>query len=550
MTKTSNTLCTRRLLASASVIALFILYLLFDIDYLIAFDIENNATESVISTVPINTTILNRRQRQTNENLSYQPKQNEEELKSKFDRYGFDKERWHQLKLTPRHCPYFENICVHRQHFYVFDEQNAFKLYPNSTIADIFGFRTQNAQESLDIFKKVFNTRVWNQTTNEYESSHCILDSTPNHMILSGIYLSMMGEFYLRILTALHWIFNEEQLMDINNTNNIKMYLMLPEFTEILLSHRVFLELFTQNEVLSFVNLFEHYRCKCYQRLFFCGFHKLTSNGLYLKPKEEPFKGANAFMGINKLSLFNKMIDKYQSFVNDKLGINNLKNDVLKWKQNELDHRFGTDMENASQWRFIGFYQRTKRRRWNNIRSSLRVCNKRYKPFRILCIEINLEGFLHSKDLIIMHRGLMMVVGIHGATLTDAVFMENGVGNYIIELLPHNGPDWTSSLDQPTLSGVLFWKSKFNYVGMKLGDKSVIGDGGMWYDQDFIVNADMLVEIIDFLIVDEGGYCEKFKRADMVQVPEGLEGNFAIYNAYCSQTPDIIHSFVKPRAIS
>lgn len=539
MAKTLNYLNRRRLLSTSFLFFLFIFYLFVDIDFLIAFDNETTAEDTFITAISINTTPS------PSKSDSYQVKPSDSELQSRFKQFGFDKQRWSEWRLTPRHCPYIENICVHRQHFYVFDNDHAFKLHPNASIGDIFGYRTKYAQKSLDIFRETFDARVWNQSTNEHKTSHCTKDIVSNHMILSGIHLDMIGEYYLRIQTALFWIFNEEQLMD-QNGRNYKIYLMLPEFQQILLSHRVLLEQYSKHEILSFVDLFEHHRCKCFDRLFFCGFYKQTLHGNFLKPKEEPFAAHSPF--VNKMQIFHKMIRQNQAFIDEKLGREQIKDQVIKWKEDKLRKMFASNEHKiqASEWQFIGFYQRTKRRKWKNMKTSLRACNNKYNEMKIACVEINLEGFLHSNDLILIHRSMRMVVGIHGATLTDAVFMENDCGNYIVELMPHNGPDWTASLDQPTLSGALFWNSSFNYVGLQLQNKSVVGDG-MWYDQDFIVDTDRLFQVIDFLIVDEGGYCQKFQSADAIQIPDGWSKDFAIYNAYCPQIPDVIHSYVKQR---
>ena len=134
------------------------------------------------------------------------------------------------------------------------------------------------------------------------------------------------------------------------------------------------------------------------------------------------------------------------------------------------------------------------------------------------------------------------------------VLYANNEGNYIIELLPHNGPNWASSLDQPTLSAVLFWKSKYNYVGLKLLNDSINfykNKNKQWYECDFRVKWERLTQIIDFLAVNYGGYCNKYKRADEIIVPQNITniGGFAIYNAYCPQTPDVIHNYVKMRRI-
>ena len=147
-----------------------------------------------------------------------------------------------------------------------------------------------------------------------------------------------------------------------------------------------------------------------------------------------------------------------------------------------------------------------------------------------------------------MHRSFDMLIGIHGAHLTDAIWMDalnnmNGKKNkYIIELLPFNGMPWTNSLHSPTALGVIFWGSMFNHVGLKLLNTSIDTvkyPNRRWYSCDFKVNWNRLSDVIDYLIIDEGGYCQKYGNAKDIKVPssfkdKGYSESFAIYNAFCN----------------
>eukprot|EP01083_Nonionella_stella_P079216 217159_1 len=555
MTKTSLvSVAHRRLILTTTAVALFIVYLIFNIDFLLEFDIDNDVElqnlEIIIQTTP--PTRDKHASKATNKLSRFERYHTNHTTSEELKRFGFDRKQWFFHQFEPSHCPYFENICVHKQHFYVSNPRDQFTLHPDSRPNDWFGNVVHNSYRSFPIYAKIFEAQLWDKATNEYEMSHCIHDdNTPNHIILSFNYMSMIGEFYLRILTLLHYIFNTKQMMD-KTDRNYKFYLMLPEAGKILLSHRLFMEPFTKFELLQFTNLFDRYRCKCYQRLFFCGFNKYrfrendTTFNRYLRPQSK-----EKYIGIDRVELFKDMIDAYQSWINQHYI--QIQQDVLNWKQQKLNQYFGkyrTDIKDATKWRFIGLYQRKKRRKWMNIRHVLKACNSKYNEQNILCVVVDLEGFLHAKDIIIMHRSMMMLVGIHGATLTSAVWMENKQGNYVIELLPHAGPEWTTSLDKPSMSGVLFWESTYNYVGLKLSNHSGINTKSNWADMDFIVEPHRLLTVIDFLIVDDGGYCAKFKRADKIQVPQTIKKmGFAIYNAYCPQTPDIIHQYVKKRML-
>lgn len=588
-------LSQRRLLITTSLGALFIIYLLFDIDFVYKLDIDNDDVEHqpkvIIEppkelTKPIDieqkyieqkyieeksnllsssinesvrdqdgisnvTTSSHGKSKRTFNKKKLSEKRDPAEKAEIFEKYGFDMERWREWGLSKRHCPYFSNICVYKQHFYVDSEDDLFTLMADTYPRQLFGDRIKHSIPSFDIYKQVFDARIWNKSMNEYESSNCLYDEeTDNHIILSTQFMSMMGEFYLKVLTALHWLFNEREMLD-KYERDYKFYIMLPEFADIFLGHRLFMERFTKYELQQFVDLFEHYRCKCYRRLFFCGFQKLKDddNGLYqLLPKQNLF-GSRGKTLFDRIPYFQSMINEYQLFITK--HHTDIKEKVIEWKQNKLD--LSLRNQDASQWKFIGLYQRTKRRRWKNLRDALRVCNLKYNEYKIFCIEINLEGFWHSMDIILMHQSCNMLIGIHGATLTDAIWMEHKMGNYIVELLPYNGPDWTSSLNEPTLSGILFWNTTYNYVGLSLSEQSISSklDPNLWYEHDFTVQVPRLLKVINFLLIDDDGMCNKFKRADQIQIPQDLKDEgFAIYNAYCPQTPHIIHNYVNVRTLA
>eukprot|EP01084_Bolivina_argentea_P083729 151585_1 len=500
MRKPGSKSSSHRRLILLIIVLVFGIYLLLDIDFLLVFNIDDVDDIQTIPQIIIepphslpehsnNSTVVN------NNNIK----------QTNLEKYGFEKEEWHRFKLHPEHCPYYENICIHKQHFYVFNEKELFTLHPDNKHKDIFGQRIQYSLKTFNLYKEIFNARLWNKSINEYELSHCIHDPfTSNHIILSSNYNTMMGEFYLRVLTVLHWIFNYKQFMD-KTSRNYKFYVVLPERNDIFLSHKLFLQPYTKYEVQQFIDLFEHYRCKCFDRLFFCGFRQYKQPN-YLKAKMEPFDRGRVMKRIHH---FNDMINQYQSFVNRHYS--NITQDVFKWKESRLKaskvhQKFGVLNVNVSEWRFIGLYQRKKRRTWVNLKEIIRGCNLRYNQYKIVCMEINLEHHYHAKDIIVMHRSVFILIGIHGATLADAVWMENNVGNYIIELLPTNAPDWTSSLGMPTLTAILFWKSTYNYVGLKLLNTSTVyryndenKDDTAWHSNDFRVEWNRLMKVIDFL---------------------------------------------------
>jgi len=162
-----------------------------------------------------------------------------------------------------------------------------------------------------------------------------------------------------------------------------------------------------------------------------------------------------------------------------------------------------------------------------------------------------------------MHRAFDMVIGIHGAHLTDAIWMHNDARRqrqlkYVLELLPINGPLWTASLDTPTALGIIFWQSRLNHVGLQLSNTSITEKDwkrgeGRWYKSDFKVQWERLRDVIDYLIIEDGGFCNKYNDDPrQIKVPrlfQHKQYNFAIYNAYCngSDTQNVSWNFVNPQ---
>lgn len=599
MAKLVSRISSRRILCPLTVLCLFLLYLFFDIDYLIVVDVEDDDAETLrnpflisqpreqdnsdpqdidtaefgkqivdIESPEIETTKIPSPSDPDIENKTpVTPPSELTEFSPPTNRTLFDRTEWRHHRITPNLCPYFEDVCVHKQHFYVFDRNDTFKLHPKFSSNHVYGDRVKHANPSFDILSNVFNARIWNRSDinfNEFERSHCLEDPlTENHFIMSFKYTSMTGEFYLQTLSTLHWLFNELQVLD-KESRNYKFYLMLPENAQILLSHRMFMERFSKFEILRFIDLFEHYRCRCVSRLFFCGFQQTLNpkhhqnddaeSRWLLSPLRSPTVSRGTMIrqiNMNRVSMFKDMISEYDQWVD--ANHPDLEDDVKIWKNETLKQCKACKVENVSEWRFIGLYQRDKRRKWRNLPEIQRECNERYREHNILCIEINLETIgQHSKDILVLHRAMTMLIGVHGATLTDAVWMQSNAGNYVIELLPFDSPDWVSSIREPTLSAILFWQSTFNYVGLKLSNTSIFGGAKLqsWADRDFKVSFKRLSRVIDFLLIDDGGYCQKYQSADRIEVPPDInEMGFAIYNAFCPQTPDVIHNYVRMRII-
>ena len=114
-----------------------------------------------------------------------------------------------------------------------------------------------------------------------------------------------------------------------------------------------------------------------------------------------------------------------------------------------------------------------------------------------------------------------------------------------------------SSIYHTTALGILFWDSKFNHIGFKLLSKSIsekdwLRGEGRWYLSNFKVNWLRLTNIIDYLIINNGGYCKKYNNNPInIKVPISFKNNnytFAIYNSFCIDNDNkTVWHFVHPR---
>ena len=496
----------------------------------------------------------------------------------------FNASNWHSNMQINFSCPVYENICVYNQHFYVHSSKDEFDLDWKKE-ADLLGTAMPNLHKSAPIYKKFFHATTWEK--GEYESAHCTYHSVYNHLILESHYQTMLGEFYARTLRYMHYLKDIKHFI----TDDIQLWLLIGDQKSLYVSHYLFTERFSVNNLLHFTNMFDHIGCQCFHRILFCGFHRkgheiawprkdrknsmmngnesLISNPenktqnetgderTYLIPlsslisRMEPKEARDIFPGM--ITEYNQWIDEMDFKLND---------DIRQWKYEQILNYKSIDIDpqtlknELDEWRFIGLYDRKLRRSWLKITTAQRECNERYNEQKIFCHIIVLEDFLHSRDVIIIHRASFMLIGVHGAQLTDAIWMDykdqNGqlANKYIIELLPYGGPKYTNSISKPTALGVLFWGSHYNHVGLKLANDTMQHPDQRWDANDFYVHWWRLSKVIDFLIMDEGGFCKRFDRTKDIIAPKEIDDlGFAVYNAYCvnHENPKVWHGVAAPR---
>merc|ERR1712228_855895 len=68
----------------------------------------------------------------------------------------------------------------------------------------------------------------------------------------------------------MHYLKDIEHLI----TDNIQLWLLIGDQKSLYVSHYLFTERFSIQNLLHFTSMFDHIGCQCFHRILFCGFHK------------------------------------------------------------------------------------------------------------------------------------------------------------------------------------------------------------------------------------------------------------------------------------
>jgi hypothetical protein len=113
-----------------------------------------------------------------------------------------------------------------------------------------------------------------------------------------------------------------------------------------------------------------------------------------------------------------------------------LKRDVVEKRRDYLLEKGFIDKGyrgNTNEFTVIGLTQRTYRRAWINLPDILEECNAAAFE-RVLCVEVNVEKTSSPSEQLVLHRSLDVMIGVHGAQLTQAVLLPPHA--HVLELLP------------------------------------------------------------------------------------------------------------------
>ena len=442
----------------------------------------------------------------------------------------------------------------------------------------------------------------------------CLYSPIANHLVLFSFSNHMLGEFYIRVLMGLWDIvstiiagwepsFDSSSQHTTTTTNNnyynyndinatliseklslfleqTQFYMHLEKGEESLLdSHGLFMNIFQSNPLLHFKNLLDNTDCRCLKRLILCGYYENPSDKdmplLYEQPDYhhtlvlEPFRyvgNINHGAAANKRKRASPGVSDRQrmrQILRDwTMGTNPLLQDwVDQHRQLQLRKYSSSLLRNvlkqqriiSSEWKVIGLAQRSKRRRWLHIYDLQQLCNRRFLSKKIICVVVNIEEeeWANPVKHVVAHGGLDVLMGIHGAQLTEALWMPPH--SLVVEFLPWIPPDinwgkWTKWVHRPTPLGEIFSQTDLNHIGYPLRrDSAPYCKGnvtracfgrpdGRWDNRDFVIHDNIFIDVIQKFVVKQSQTCADYQRQ--------AGDDYVLYNVNC-----IDETKVKPNAV-
>lgn len=195
--------------------------------------------------------------------------------------------------------------------------------------------------------------------------------------------------------------------------------------------------------------------CQCYEKLVFCGYDAYMQNnngsgerytlwpGKYIDKMGREIEGESVCNPVSPL--FTMIPNECQEFAKLKSHVlSNIERNypdfttvIAQHRRAILHERNMIDKEyrgNTKEFRIVGLAQRSSRRVWLNLAVVMEDCNTVFRHKKIVCIEVNVEVTKTPQEQFILHRSLDVLVGIHGAQLTQAVLLR--AGSHVLELLP------------------------------------------------------------------------------------------------------------------
>jgi hypothetical protein len=219
------------------------------------------------------------------------------------------------------------------------------------------------------------------------------------------------------------------------------------------------------------------------------------------------------------------------------------------WIQQDINHFRTTFLQmhgvnhSLEEWKIVGLTQRSGRRRWLNIRDAMLMCNNHFKKHKVLCMQVNVEESSYTPTVhIVVHGILDALIGIHGAQLTEAIWMKPY--SLVVELLPYlpysvSYGKWTRTVQAPSPLGVIYKGTDLYHMGVPLDWRSVpqcrhkLGNNftecvrkQTWDTRNFAFPVEVLRDVLQHYVVGRPTNCS-------TQIQSAAPDRFVLYNALC-----------------
>ena len=477
---------------------------------------KNSLSSFLVISVPTSNSARTVRQQST--------KHNEE----KENPFSFSDDDLHILEQNG--CFAMKDICissgVEQKHWFyrhlIADEDDNGKYQPDF-ILDLHQQQQQSTNLAL-----AFSSEIMVKRNTHQHSKSCYTSPIANHIIVTGQFVDMVMEVYVRIVSGLWEIWNQfsetHWWKEKPHNPHVQLYVQVQGESgrvQLIPSMHPLLKGFSSNPLWNILDLFRQQKhnknedpanCHCYSRLAFCGYFDVNAQRRFYQKKRKkkgnqemiPVDNANESLQILRIQpglqvgrrkgedvdppiewdkirnhtrqsvflAYPNLQQRITDFKKDLLirALNTVPRATTLWIEEEVEQRL-------QQWTLVGFSQRSVRRRWLNLDDILQKCLQEWMmPYRIICVSIDLDSEIGKvpENQVIMHAGLDVLIGVHGSQQVHVVWMPDGA--FVLELLPHllgKWGQWTQTTERRTPNGKMINHTALNHVGYPLDASSV-----------------------------------------------------------------------------